>query len=260
MDFLEFRWLDAIDILLVSVLLYQLYLLVRGTVAIKIFFGILAVYLLWLIVKALNMQLLDSILGQFIGVGMIALIIVFQQEIRRFLLMIGNTSWLNNKGFGKQLITLRWRPKKEQLLDIPAIITACNKMAQEKTGALIVIAKDSGLEYYSGTGDRIDARISVRLLESIFYKNSPLHDGAVIIAENRVKAARCVLPVTEKEDFPAHLGMRHRAAVGITENSDTVALIVSEQTGNISFVKNGILQLEISPERMKTLLEQEFSR
>jgi len=256
--FITVRWLDMVDILLVSILLYQLYRLVKGSVAINIFIGITSIYLIWLIVKALKMQLLGSILGQFIGVGVIALIIVFQQEIRRFLLLVGTTGFFNTSNFTKNLFT--WATKKPQELDINAIVKACKSMSESKTGAIIVLTTQSDLKFYANTGDAIHARVSQKLIESIFYKNSPLHDGAIIIQDNKIKAARCVLPVTENADFPANLGMRHRAAVGITESSDAIAITVSEQTGEISHARRGDLTNNITPEELRRMLEKEFSQ
>lgn len=255
--FITVRWLDVVDILLVSILIYQVYRLVKGSIAINIFIGLASIYLLWLMVKALNMQLLGTILGQFIGVGVIALIIVFQQEIRRFLLVLGTTGIFSGTGFTKGLFN--WAVKKTQELDISAIVKACKAMSETKTGAIIVITTKSDLKFYANTGDNIQAKVSQRLIESIFYKNSPLHDGAIIVQDNRIKAARCVLPVTENSQFPANLGMRHRAAVGITEISDALAITVSEQTGEISFSKEGKLQNNITTEELRAILEREFS-
>lgn len=259
LGFLTFRWLDALDIIIVALLLYQLYNLVRGTAAINIFLGILSLYLLWLLVRALNMQLLGSILGQFIGVGVLALIVVFQQEVRRFLLLIGTTGFMSGSrspfrwfNFGKGL---RGRPS----LDVGAIVSACLNMAQTSTGAIIVISRENSLQFYVSTGEPIDAAVSAKILESIFYKNSPLHDGAVIITDNRIKAARCVLPVTDDEEFPTHLGMRHRAAVGLSESSDAVAIVVSEQTGGISITHDGKLEYDLSPKQLRDMLDKLFA-
>ncbi|HVA99225.1 MAG TPA: diadenylate cyclase CdaA [Bacteroidia bacterium] len=258
--FITFRWLDAVDILLVAVLLYQLYNLVKGTVAINIFIGIALLYLLWIIVKALNMELFSTLLGKFIDVGVIAIIIVFQPELRRFLLFIGTSEFIGKNKSGKQFFSMHWRNRKRAMpLDIPSLVKACQNMAETKTGAIIVLTTKSELKFYANTGDFLDAKISTRIIESIFYKNSPLHDGAIIITNNRIQAARCVLPVLDNVDFPAHLGMRHRAAVGITENSDALAIVVSEQTGEISFVKEGNLKYGITPDHLKELLEKEFS-
>lgn len=255
--FISFRWLDAFDIIIVSLAIFQLYRLVKGTVAINIFVGILLVYLLWLIVKALNLQLLETILGQFIGVGVIALIVVFQQEIRRFLLILGTSDFL--KKFNFSLFKSNTNQKKIHPLDINTLAKACKNMSESKTGAIIVITNNSELNFYVNTGDVLNAKVNLRLIESIFFKNNPLHDGAIIISDNYIKAARCVLPVTEKEDFPAHLGMRHRAAVGITENSDAVAIVVSEQTGAITYAKNGELMMDISIPQLSKKLEEDFN-
>lgn len=253
--FIEFRWLDAIDIFIVAVLLYQFYKLIRGTVAVNIFLGIVVLYGLWLLVRALEMKLLGGILGQFIGVGVIALIIVFQQELRRFLLILGTSGLLSKEG---------WPIFKPQSsgkgLSTDAIVNACISMAQSRTGAIIILAKGSGLKFYANTGEHVDAALSARMLESVFFKNSPLHDGAVIIAGNRIRAARCVLPVTENENFPAQLGMRHRAAVGITENSDALAVVVSEQTGEISIATKGQLEQDVNPRRLREVLDLEFNK
>ncbi len=257
--FIDIRWIDIVDVILVAALIYQLYYLVKGTAAINIFVGIILFYLLWLVVKALDMPLFGSILSKFIDVGFIALLIVFQQELRRFLLFIGTSDIFRKGKLSKNLFDFNWRSKKADLLNIDAIVKSCKNMKESKTGALIILTKNNELKFYANTGDSIDAKVSVRMLESIFYKNSPLHDGAVIISENTIIAARCVLPVTEQTDFPAHLGMRHRAAVGITESTDAIAIVVSEQTGEISLSKEGELKHSLTLERLKELLEKEFS-
>lgn len=253
--FLPFGWLDLLDIILVAILLYQLYYLVKGTPAVNIFIGILLFYLLYIMVRALDMSLFSSILGKFIDVGVIALLIVFQQELRRFLLFIGTTEFFSKGSFGKGWFDFKLDVSKTSL-DISAIVKACKNMSESKTGAIIVITTNSELKFYANTGDQIEAKVSVRMIESIFYKNSPLHDGAIIIRGNKIVAARCVLPVTEDADFPAHLGMRHRAAVGITETSDALAVVVSEQTGEISFSKGGHLNNGITPEQLREMLEK----
>lgn len=256
----EVNWFDVLDVVLVAFLIYQLYKIIKGTVAIRIFLGILAIYIVWKVVDALQMELLTEILGQFIGVGVIALIIVFQQEIRRFLLLIGTTGFIKNQGVAKRFMSWAWKNNNQQTqLNIPAIITACKNMAAEKTGALIVFTRTSELNMVTSTGDIIDAKISSRMLENIFFKNSPLHDGAVIISKNRIKAARCVLPSTENKDFPASLGMRHRAAVGITENTDAVALSVSEQTGEISVAMEGKLIRNLDETALRSFLLTELN-
>jgi diadenylate cyclase len=253
--FITFRWLDALDIIVVALLLYQLFHLIRGTVAVRIFLGILLLYLVWLLVRVLNMQLLESILGQFVGVGVLALVVVFQQEIRKFLLAIGTADVL--KGIGLPLSWLRFFGAEEKATNptLDALVRACATMAQSQTGAIIVLKRMSNLDFYIGTGEQIDAAVSEKLLESVFYKNSPLHDGAVIIVGNRIVAARAVLPVTEKEDFPVHLGMRHRAAVGLTETSDALAIVVSEQTGGITLAKDGVLHHGLSPKQLREMVQ-----
>jgi diadenylate cyclase len=256
-SFITVKWIDVIDVLLVAILIYQLYYLVKGTVAVNILIGIILFYILWLIVKALNMQLFGSILGKFIDVGFIALLIVFQQELRRFLLFIGTSEIFTKGKLGKGLFDFKWQVSKPKELDINAIVKACKNMSENKTGALIIITRNNELKFYANTGDAIDAKVSVRMIESIFYKNSPLHDGAIIISGNTIVAARCVLPVTENTNFPAHLGMRHRAAVGITENTDALAIVVSEQTGEISFTQSAELKHTLTPERLRELLQNE---
>jgi diadenylate cyclase len=253
--FIQLRWLDLVDIVIVAILLYQLYHLVRGTTAINIFFGILVFYLLWLVVKALNMQLLSTILGQFIGVGVIALIIVFQQELRRFLLMVGSRGIFNRENFST---FSGFRSNAYSGLNYETVVSACQRMALQHTGALIVLTRKSDLKYYVNTGERIDAEVTGSILESIFFKNNPLHDGAAIITDNRVKAAKCVLPLTENTVFPFQLGLRHRAAVGITELSDAIAIIVSEQSGEMSIARNGAIKTNITPKQLTEILAEEF--
>ena len=256
MSFLDFRLLDLIDILLVAVLLYQLYRLVKGTVAINIFVGITTIYLIWKLVDALQMELLSEILGQFIGVGVIALIIVFQQELRKFLLVIGTTGFSNRR---KILQRIKWfKVQQKEKTNVRTLVDACTSMATSKTGAIIAVTRKSELGFYAQTGDRLDAQLSTRMLESIFYKNSPLHDGAVILSGNRITAARAILPVSDQTDLPAHLGMRHRAALGLTEKTDAVAIVVSEQTGTISYAKEGKITMKIPSAELEQLLERDL--
>ena len=243
--FLEFGWSDVLDIMLVSVLLYQVYKLMRGSVAIKIFLGFLSLYLLFLVVKALQMELLTNILGEFMGVGFLAAIILFQQEIRKFLLLIGRTTAFNRDNIFKGL---PWRKNARTVdINITPIIDAAKSLSATNTGALIVMSKSSELKFYVESGDLIDAVVSKRLLQSIFNKYSPLHDGAVIIYNKRILAARCILPVTERENLPAQFGLRHRAAIGMSEVTDTLIITVSEETGKISAVRNGFIYHNLSP-------------
>ena len=256
--FITIRWLDVIDVLLVALLLYQLYNLIKGTGTINIFLGIIAIYLVWMLVKAFEMELLSEILGQFISVGMIALIIVFQQEIRHFLLVLGSPNFLK-KG-SKSFLNIKWQLNQPETLDIEPIVSACESMASSKTGALIVIARNNELKSFVETGEQINANISKQLLENIFFKNSPLHDGAVIISKNRIQAARCLLPVSEKTDIPSFVGLRHRAAAGVTEDSDALSIIVSEQRGEISIAENGNLTINIKIQRLRDILKSEFQK
>lgn len=256
--FIQFRWQDAVDIVLVAILMYQLYRLVKGTAALSIFIGIAFVYLFYRLVRVAEIGLFSSILEKFIDVGVIALLIVFQQELRRFFLFLGSYNVMGGQRFTKALFNWNGESKLTSL-DIPAVVRACKNMADTKTGAIIIITRQNDLKFYINTGDPIDAKVSVRMLESIFYKNSPLHDGAVIISHNTIRAARCVLPVTENTDFPAHLGMRHRAAVGVTENADCIAVIVSEQTGEISAAMDGQMQVKLTSEELREYLEKNIN-
>ena len=258
--FITFRWIDAVDILLVAILLYQLYNLVKGTPAVSVFFGIIFIYVVWIVVRTLDMKLFGTILSKFIDVGVIAIIVVFQQELRRFLLFIGSNEFLGRSKFLSRVFYPAKSGFVEQYakVDFTPLIKACFKMSESKTGALIVLTRNSDLAVYVNSGEAIDSGVSERMLENIFFKNSPLHDGAVIISGNRIIAARCVLPVTEKEQFPAHYGMRHRAAVGITESTDAVALIVSEQTGGVSLSVNGTIRSNLTKEQLKQYLEQDM--
>ncbi len=259
LGFLSFTLIDLIDIVIVSILLYQLYRVIKGTAAIYIFVGIMLIYLFWMLVRAMHMEVLSTILGQVIGLGALALIIVFQQEIRKFLILIGTNSIMTRQNLPSKLFSFGKNTENSLLPDKEAIIKACRQMAKTKTGAILVLERNSDLSFFSGSGDVIDATISRRLIESIFYKGTPMHDGAIIIAGNRIKAARCVLPISENPDLPARLGMRHRAALGITEQSDAVAVTVSEETGEISFAKEGELEMNISPELLQKRLDAEFS-
>jgi len=252
MDFVNISYTDILDILMVALILYQVYRLIRGTAALNIFIAIILFYVMYLIVQALKMELMTMILGQFIGVGVIALIILFQQEIRRFLLHIG-TSYIKKS---RNSIIKRFFSKENSTTTSAQVIAeACSNLSETKTGALIVLGKTSSLEMYAETGDIINAEMNVRLLQNIFFKNAPLHDGAVIVLQDKIYAARCILPSSENMNIPAYFGMRHRAAIGVTEVTDAVAVIVSEETGKISYAEGGKIENNISSERLLTLLE-----
>jgi uncharacterized protein (TIGR00159 family) len=235
--FLEVSWVDLIDISLVAVLLYQIYKLIRGSLAVNIFLGILALYLIYLIVRAAQMELLATILGQFMGVGVLAMIILFQPEIRKFLLLIGRTTEINRDNIFKNITN--WQPEHQDDFNVHELIEAVKTLKATRTGALIVFSRDIELKFYAETGDPLDAKVNKRLLLSIFNKNSPLHDGAIIIHKGRIKAARCVIPVSENDHLPPHFGLRHRSAIGMTEITDTLVLVVSEETGRLILSRNG---------------------
>lgn len=243
-----------IDIALVAALLYQVYKLLKGSVAIKIFLGFLSIYLIYLLVRALRMELLSEILGQFMGVGVIAAIIIFAPEIRKFLLIIGRSSLLSQDNSWRNFLFF-WRKKENSAFNISPIIDAIKTLAGSNSGALIVITSNTGLKFYAESGDLLDAELSKRLLISIFNKYSPLHDGAVIIHKGRIKAARCILPVTERE-VPAQFGLRHRAAIGMSEATDALILIVSEETGQISMAKNGKIMHNMSFQEVRETINE----
>jgi len=255
--FINIRILDVLDILLFAFLLYQVYNLIKGTAAINIIAGIFGVYLVWLFVRAINMVLISSILGLFFGVGVIALIIVFQPELRKGFLMLGSRYFTQEK-----FPLLRHLPGSTTSyfsIKVEEIVVACRTMSYTKTGALIVLQKTSGLSGLIKVKDILDASTSSRLLVNIFFKNSPLHDGAVIINGSKIYAARCILPISEKFILGDY-GMRHRAAIGISEITDAVVVVVSEETGNISFVKEGNMFLCKDSKELQKFLEEEFKQ
>ena len=256
MTFLDIGIIDIIDIFLVAFLFYQVYMLIKGTVAIKIFTGVAALYLIWLLVKALNMQLLSTILGQVMGVGVIALLIVFQQEIRKFFMLFSN-KYLSKFDFSFDK-TFGFLIKEEPKVKVWSIVKACVNLSKTKTGALIAISQKSDLLSFIETGVIIDAETSTQLLENIFFKNSPLHDGALIITNNKIKAAKCILPVSEKINLPEDFGLRHRSAYGLSEQTDAVIVTVSEETGFISVFQNENYKREISITKLRKILEKEF--
>jgi uncharacterized protein (TIGR00159 family) len=249
--FLNFRWIDLIDILLVAYLVYQIYKLIRGSVALKIFIGIISIYVIYQIVNSLGMEMLSGILGQFVGVGGLAALILFQQEIRKILLLIGKSSIISEEGLFRKIFSGSANRDNLQLLPV---IEAAKALSQSHSGALIVFARSTELKFYAETGDSIDAVLSKRLLQSIFVKTSPLHDGAVIIAKGRIKAARCILPVSENQDLPPNFGLRHRSALGLSEMTDAVVLVVSEETGQMSIAHDGILEHNLNVNDLKEKL------
>ncbi|GAA4392379.1 diadenylate cyclase CdaA [Hymenobacter koreensis] len=249
--FLRIGWIDVVDVVLVTALFYQIYKLLTGSVALRIFLGFLSVYLVYLVVKAAGMELLTMILGQFMSVGVLAGIILFQQEIRRFLLNIGKATAF------ERMRMFSWRREPpQQKMSITPFVEAAKSLASKNTGALIAFQQASDLKFYAESGDLLDAAVSKRLLLSIFNKTSPLHDGAVIVSGHRIKAARCILPVSENPDVPAALGLRHRAAIGLSEVTDSVVLVVSEETGQISIVHGGEVHRNLSTADLRAKLNE----
>jgi uncharacterized protein (TIGR00159 family) len=253
--FLDVSLMDIIDILAVTLLLYQVYKLMKGSIASKVFLGFLLLYLTYLMVNAAQMELLSAILGQFMGVGVLALIILFSPEIRKFLLLIGKSTSLKESFFKN----LPWKKGTNgHHFDYTSVIEAAKTLGGTNTGALIVFSKESALKFYVDSGDHIDGLISKRLLLSIFNKNSPLHDGAVIIYQGRILAARCILPVSDQDNLPAQFGLRHRAAIGMSETTDTLVLVVSEETGQISIVRKGAMHHNLSLAEIRQIINDYF--
>jgi diadenylate cyclase len=248
--------LDIIDIFLVAIILFQLYRIIRGTAAFSIVIAIFFIYMFWLLVKALKMELISALLGQVIGVGVLALIIVFQQEVRRFLLVIGNR-YLSGRRFSLGRLFSSVQKEMVSHREAEEIVRACESMALSRTGALIVVGRRSSLDIFTEGGEILKAQISAELLETIFFKNSPLHDGAVLIEGDRILAARCPLPVTELVDLPPRYGMRHRAAFGMSEHSDALIIVVSEESGNISVVETGDIRENITTRELRNILLME---
>lgn len=244
---------DIIDILIVALLLYTLYKMMKESGTISIFTGVLAFVGVWIVVKQiLDMRLIGSIMDKFMSVGLLILVILFQDEIKRFLVQLGSHKrWRFFFNF-----FLKHKEQGEKPYIIP-VVYACMNMAKTKTGALIVIEQGVSLDNYKNTGDTINANVNARLIENIFFKNSPLHDGAMVISKKRIKAAGCILPVSHNLDIPKELGLRHRAAMGISQVSDAHAIIVSEETGAISVAYKGQFHLRLTAEELESLLTKE---
>lgn len=257
MNIIDLRILDILDIVFVALLLYYVYKLVRGTAAVNIFIGIVLIYLVWLLTQLLQMELLSSVLGEFVGVGVFALIVVFQQEIRKFLLMIGSTNFTQKGRFFKSLKFNRDDFDSE--MNVDAIIDACETMGKTYTGALMVIQKNNKLDFVKNTGDKMKIELNQPIIESVFFKNSPLHDGAMVIEENKITATRVILPVSNDRSIPLRFGLRHRAAVGITEKTDALALVVSEETGQTSYIKDGQFVMFETMEELKDRIKEDLS-
>ena len=256
-DFIHITFIDILDIVLVGLLIFEIIRFFRKTSVMGVFLGILAIYVTWLIVRALNMKLLSFLLGQILGVGVIALIILFQPEIRRFLFGLGSRiKSAPRRSFFARLIAPKQAGMDPQALE--ELTGAVRKMSETKTGALIVLRHGSSLERYIETGDTLNASINRRLIENIFFKNTPLHDGAMILSADSILAARCTLPISENPHIPPQFGMRHKAALGLSEQTDASVIVVSEQTGEISFVERGELQHAIGLNALRLAIENSY--
>ena len=257
MDFSTIRIIDIVDVLLIALLIYYIYRIVKGTVAINIFIGVVLVYVAWKLTSLLETRLVSGLLGGFLGVGMFALIVLFQQEIRKFLLMLGSTNFNRRNQLVKMVNKVF--SKKEIKTDLQAIFDALQRMGNSKTGALIVLQRNNRLDFLKETGDEMNIEINRHIIENIFFKNSPLHDGAILIEGNKITATRLILPVSKNRKLPLRLGLRHRAAVGITETTDAICLIVSEETGKTSYIKDGRFIDYETLEDLKNIVEHDLS-
>lgn len=254
-DIITFRWTDLIDILLVSLLVYELYRLLKGSNVMRIFWSVVIIIIAWRIVDAFNMRLSGAILGAIVNVGLIALVVVFQPEIRKFLLLVGTKTQLN-ESLWRRLFFWRTKIQSANRVNYDAYIQACMHMSASKTGALIIFQRRNELDEIIQTGQHIDAPVSAPLLETLFFKNSPLHDGAVLVKGDQILAARCILPVTQRNDVNPNLGLRHRSAIGISEQLDVISVVVSEETGAISYVMDGEIHHNVSASDLQRFLEQ----
>ena len=252
--FIEFSVKDIVDILLVAYLLYQLYRLMKDSGSINVFVGILMFIACWVIVsQVLDMRLLGSIFDKLVNVGVLALIILFQDDIRKFLVTVGSHKrWRHLLGFLR-----RGQQEKVERADIMPIVMACMSMSKSKTGALIVVEKNLPLNEIIRSGDTLHADVNQRLIENIFFKNSPLHDGAMIIRHKQIIAAGCILPVSHDLNIPKELGLRHRAAMGVSQETDALAIIVSEETGGISVAYKGQFHLRLTAEELERILTKD---
>lgn len=258
LGFLTIGWLDVVDIGLVALLLYQVYRLVRGSVASRVFVGYLLVYSVYLLVKALGLSLLTTILEYFISVGALALIIIFQQEIRRFLGLLGRSTSLRSNLWVRRWL-LRQPSVVEPITPLRPILDACKALSAEFTGGLITIQKNDDLTKVAQSGEEVDARLSKTLLLALFSQYSPLHDGSILICDGRIRAARCILPVSDDDELPHTLGFRHRAALGMSAATDAAVIAVSEQSGHISLALNGELFNNIPLSDLETRLQRHLT-
>lgn len=250
---ISFGLKDVIDILIIAVMLFYVYKMMKSSGTLSLFYGVLIFFVLWVLASEIfDMRLTGSILDKFMGIGLIVLVVIFQDQIKRFLIDIGS--------HGRMKYFRRFFKHEDAEMvhrkEITSVVYACMNMSKTKTGALIVFQRKVPLRTYEETGDMIDAEINARLIENIFFKNSPLHDGAMIIADNRIKSAGCILPVSHNMDLPKELGLRHRAALGMSQATDAVCVVVSEETGNISVALNGEVKIKLSAQDLDHLLSQ----
>ena len=251
----DLRFIDVLDIAIVAVLVYYIYRMARGTNVMLIFWALLILLAAWRVADALGMRLLGAILSAVASVGLIALVVIFQPEIRKFLLFLGTKTQLD-ESLWKRIRFWRRQQQNRNTISYEAYVGACMHMSQSKTGALIVFKRHNEVEELINTGERIDALASSALIEALFFKNSPLHDGAVIAHGNSLLAARCILPVTSRLDIDPNLGLRHRSAIGVTEQLDVLSVIVSEETGAISYAIGGQIHHDIIPVEIRQALEK----
>ena len=254
LSFLNMSFADILDIVVVAALIFVVIRWIRHSSAINVFIAIILLFVVRELALLLGMKMLSSLLGTVLDLGVLALVIIFQPDIRRFLFRIGSGAELNRSRWAKVYAFFGLKGDSLGNDAISQIAEACNEMSEQKTGALIVLRRRGSLDYIMETGDRIDAKISKRLIMSIFFKNSPLHDGAVVIGGDKILAARCTLPITAKQDVPARFGMRHKSAIGMTEESDADVIVVSEETGGISFVRQGEVTAVHGINELKLLL------
>lgn len=260
-DYMKQHWLSlVVDVVLITLIFFRLLKALRGSLAFNILIGLITVYALWWLLKFLNLHLMSTILGEFTKVGVLAILIVFQQEIRKFLMLLGKNSLGKSEGSWKNLLPWNWNLQEGNINNnFEAVASACENLSAGKTGAILVFPKSTELKFFAMTGEIMDALVSKRLIESVFNKTSPLHDGATIIHNNKIKAAACVLPVSDNPELPSNMGLRHRAAVGITEQSDAIAIVVSEETGKISLIKEGIVKENVTPYEIVQIMSKEFA-
>jgi diadenylate cyclase len=259
LSFIKIRIWDILDILIVGYLIFQIYRLLKGSIAFNIFIGLLIIFVVWWLVKAMHMDLLSMILGQFVNVGVIVIAIIFQQEIRKFLLYLGSVTLQGRKSFFSNINEFSLQNTDNKSLQIKALKEAIIELSEKSTGALIVLANNLALNQFGFQGVVLDSEINKPIIMSIFQKESPLHDGAIIIANYKIHEASAVLPITENSELGKGMGMRHRAALGITETTNVVAFVVSEENGKISFANRGTLLNDIDAELLNHLLIEHFN-